>query len=100
MSSHVVPERTYYLVFAALIVLTIATVGVDLWANLGPAHTAVCLGIAVIKATLVILIFMHVLYSSRLTWIFAAAGLFWLAILIVYTLQDYLTRNSLPAPGP
>jgi cytochrome c oxidase subunit 4 len=94
MSSHVVPIRTYYAVFAALIVLTIVTVGLDMFVNLGTVHTAATLVIAVVKAALVILIFMHMLYSSRLTWIFAAAGLFWLAILIVYTLQDYLTRGD------
>jgi cytochrome c oxidase subunit 4 len=100
MSSHILPVRTYYQVFAALIVLTVATVGIDLWGNLGPIHTFACLTIAVIKAALVILIFMHVYYSSRLTWIFAASGLFWLAILLVYTLQDYLTRSAVTVTAP
>jgi len=99
VSSHILPVRTYFLVFAALIVLTVATVGIDLWGNLGPLHTGATLVIASIKAALVILIFMHVLYSSRLTWVFAAAGLLFLAILIAYTLQDYLTRGELHVPG-
>jgi len=99
MSSHVLPVRTYYTVFAALIVLTVTTVGLDLWVSLGPLHTVAALIIATIKAALVILIFMHVAYSSRLTWVFASAGLFWLAILIAYTLQDYLTRGDVPVPG-
>jgi cytochrome c oxidase subunit 4 len=92
MSSHILPVRVYYAIFAALVVLTVATVGLDMFVNLGALHTTATLVIACLKAAMVILIFMHMLYSSRLTWIFASAGLFWLAILIVYTLQDYLTR--------
>jgi cytochrome c oxidase subunit 4 len=100
VSTHVVPVRTYYLVFAALIILTVTTVGLDLWVHLGPLHTAASLLIAVIKSILVILFFMHVLYSSRLTWVFACAGVFFLAILIGYTLQDYMTRVNWPvSPG-
>jgi len=99
VTSHVVPVRTYVVVFAALIGLTVATVGLDLWADLKSLHTVAVLVIASVKAALVILIFMHVFYSSRLTWVFAAAGLFWLAILIGYTMQDYLTRGELNVPG-
>jgi cytochrome c oxidase subunit 4 len=100
MSRHVLPTRTYYVVFAALIVLTITTVGLDLWVDLGPLHTVASLIIAVIKAALVILVFMHVWYSSRLTWIFAASGLFWLALMLGYTLQDYMTRQQFPPLVP
>jgi cytochrome c oxidase subunit 4 len=98
MSEHIVPTRVYYLVFLALMVGTAATV----WAaylDLGFANTAVAMGIAVTKATLVILYFMHVKYSSRLTWVVVASGFIWLGILFVLGLSDYLSRGWIPQPG-
>ncbi len=86
-----VPARTYWNVFAALIVITILTVSVS-FLPLGRWHLAVGLAFGVAKALLVILIFMHVLYSTRLTWLVAAAGFFWLGILLVLTASDYITR--------
>ena len=62
------------------------------FADLGPFNTIVALTIAMTKAILVVLFFMHVRYSSRLTWIVVGGGVFWLAIMIFLTLTDYLTR--------
>jgi len=62
----------------------------------GPLNAIVALTIAVFKATLVVLFFMHVRYSSRLTWVFIAAGLIWLIILFAFTLSDFLTRQWVP----
>ena len=62
----------------------------------GPLNAIVALTIAVFKATLVVLFFMHVRYRSRLTWVFIAAGLIWLIILIAFTLSDFLTRQWVP----
>jgi cytochrome c oxidase subunit 4 len=98
MAEHIVPPRTYGVVFIALIVLTLTTVGLD-FADLGPLHTTAGLVIAAIKAGLVILFFMHVLYSPKLTWVVALSGLLWLTILITYTVTDYLSRPVLPVPG-
>jgi len=98
MSEHIVPTRVYYLVFLALMVGTAATVWVA-YLDLGFANTAVAMGIAVTKATLVILYFMHVKYSSRLTWVVVASGFIWLGILFVLGLTDYLSRGWLPQPG-
>jgi cytochrome c oxidase subunit 4 len=95
---HIIAPRTYYLVFAALIVLTGLTVGVS-FLELGAWHTTVGLLIASTKALLVILFFMHVLYSTRLTWVVALSGLVWLAILIGLTLNDYLSREWLATSG-
>jgi cytochrome c oxidase subunit IV len=92
--SHGPQPATYYLVFAALIVLTVLTVGLS-FLELGVWHLAVGIAIGVIKALLVVLFFMHVLYSSRLTWIMIIAGLFWTAILIGGVVSDYLTRSWL-----
>ena len=82
---------SYYVVFAALVVLTLATVGLS-FCELGNWHTVIGLTIATVKAALVALFFMHLLRSQRLTWLALGAGLFWLAILMSLTLADYLTR--------
>ena len=94
MSQHVVPPRVYFGVFTALIVLTATTTAVS-FVDLGPWNTVVALAIAFLKATLVVLFFMHVKYSPRLTQVVIAGGLFWLAILIALTLSDFLSRGWL-----
>ena len=95
MSEHVVSRRIYFAIFGALMVLT----GVTVWVanlNLGRWNAIVALSIAVFKATLVVLYFMHVRYSSKLTWVFVCAGVIWLFILFAFTLSDYLTREWVP----
>jgi cytochrome c oxidase subunit 4 len=92
MSDHVVPTRTYYAVFVTLMVCTAITVAVA-FVDLGTLNTIVAMTIAVLKATLVVLFFMHVKYGTRLTWVVIAASLFWLGILLALTLGDYLTRS-------
>jgi cytochrome c oxidase subunit 4 len=92
MSDHIVSTRLYYLVFATLMALT----GVTVWIafiDLRVFNTVVALGIAVTKATLVVLFFMHVKYGTRLTWVVAASGFVWMAILFALTLSDYLSRG-------
>jgi cytochrome c oxidase subunit 4 len=91
MSNHIVPVRIYYLVFLTLIVCTAITVAVS-FVDLGRFNVVAALGIAILKATLVVLFFMHVKYSGKLTWVVVAGSLFWLGILIVMTAGDYLTR--------
>jgi cytochrome c oxidase subunit IV len=91
MANHVVPLRTYYLVFLTLIVCTAITVAVS-FVDLGRFNVVAALGIAILKASLVVLFFMHVKYSGKLTWVVVAGSLFWLGILIVMTAGDYLTR--------
>jgi cytochrome c oxidase subunit 4 len=81
-------------VCAALLALTLLTVGVA-HIDLGPLNHAFALSIATCKAVLVMLFFMHLRYSSPLTWIFASAGVIWLAHLVIFTLMDYLTRGWL-----
>ena len=91
MTGHVVPIRTYLIVFAALMVGTYLTVQAA-FIDLGPFNAAVALAIAVVKAVTVVLFFMHVKYSTRLTWAVVAGGVFWLGILLALTLSDYATR--------
>ncbi|MCU1338275.1 MAG: caa(3)-type oxidase, subunit [Bryobacterales bacterium] len=95
MTRHIVPVRTYVSVYAVLIALTATTVAVSR-IDLGEFNFIVAMTIAVIKAVLVIMFFMHVREASALTKLFAGAGFFWMAILIVFTLSDYLSRGWLP----
>ena len=90
--------RLYVTVFAALVVLTIATVAVS-YVDLGPTSTVVALTIAFGKAVLVLLFFMHLKDSPSLVWLVAGAGFFWLGILIVLLMSDITTRGWLPLPG-
>jgi cytochrome c oxidase subunit 4 len=91
---HIAPARLYYTIFAALIVGTVLTV-VAARFDLGPLNNVVMLTIACTKATLVILYFMHVRWGTRLTWVVAASGFFWLLILFTFTMTDYVTRGWL-----
>ena len=93
MSEVIVSTRTYLAILAALMVLTAATTAVA-FANLGVFNPVVAMSIAVFKATIVVLYFMHMKYSSRLSMIIGAAGLCWLGILLVLTLSDYAARGA------
>jgi cytochrome c oxidase subunit 4 len=87
--------KTYFTIFAALMVLT----GLTVWASflhLGIWNTPVALGIAVAKAALVALFFMHLRYSPKLTSLVIASSLLWLVILFVITMSDYVSRSWLP----
>ena len=91
MEHVVVPRSTYFAVYAALVVLTVLTTTVALF-DLGLANPIVALSIAVLKATLVVLFFMHLKYGTRLTWVVAGASVFWLGILLLLILSDYAAR--------
>lgn len=99
MTQHIVSRKIYVAVFAALVVLTLVTTGAA-FIDLGILNPVVALSIAVGKASLVVLYFMHVRYSPRLTWVFIGMGILWLTILIAFTLSDVLTRGWLPLPLP
>ena len=92
MAAHVVPKKIYYTIFSALMVLTLVTVWVSSF-DLGSLNTVVALAIAGVKATLVVLFFMHVKYGTRLTKLAIVAALYWFGILLALTLSDYLTRS-------
>jgi len=103
MTHPTVPLRLYVGIFAALILLTGLTVVIAFFdlggGRLHALNAIAAITIAVTKALLVVLYFMHVRYSSRLTWIFVGAGVFWFVIMIVLTLADYLSRGWFPTPG-
>jgi cytochrome c oxidase subunit 4 len=97
MSETIISPKTYLLVWVALLILLAVTVAAA-YIHLGWLNPVVALGIAVTKAVIIILFFMHVRYSSKVVWVFVGAGFFWLGILFVLALSDYLTRSYLPAP--
>ena len=98
MAGHISPKSTYYAVFAALMIGTAITVAVA-FVNLGSFNFPVAIGIAITKATLVILFFMHAKYSSQLTKLFVGTAFFFLAILLGLSLTDYLSRGFKTYPG-
>jgi cytochrome c oxidase subunit IV len=100
MSDKIVSTTTYIVVLVILLVLTALTVAVS-FAPLPPiGHVIAGLSIAALKASLVVLVFMHALHSPRLTWCVIVACIVWLLILFSLTYSDYLTRGDLPQmPG-
>jgi cytochrome c oxidase subunit 4 len=97
MAGHISPKSTYYAIFGTLMVLTVITVAVA-FINLGILNFTVAISIAIFKATLVVLFFMHVKYSSRLTKLIIGGGLFFLGVLFALTLTDYLSRGWQTGP--
>ena len=95
MSEHIVPTRIYYTIFGLLMLCTYLTVQLA-FLDLGPLNAIGALGIAIFKAVLVVLFFMHVKYSTRLTWAVVIGSVFWFGLLIALTLADYLTRPWQP----
>ncbi len=96
-SQHIVPLKVYFAVFAALMVLTATTVCVA-YVNLDWLNLPVALAIAITKATLVILFFMHVKYSGHMVKVYVVAGVLFLIIMIGITLSDYMTRGWISVP--
>ncbi len=90
-AEHILPKRTYYIIFGILMLCTYLTVQIAFF-DLGPLNTVAAIGIAIFKAVLVVLFFMHVRYSARLTWAVVLGSVFWLGIMLVLTMSDYLTR--------
>ena len=100
MHGRTISVRTYVLVCVILVALTVLTLAVSFFHLPGAWHVVVGLLIAALKASLVVLFFMHVLVSPRLTWIVVIVSGFWLGVLLVLTLTDYMTRGSVPyMPG-
>ncbi len=91
MSEHVVSVRVYFGIFFVLMALTALTVSAAM-IDLGRLNIVVAMTIAVIKATLVLLYFMHLRYSPRLTWLVVGVAFAWLTVLIGLTMVDPLTR--------
>ena len=96
--SHIAPKSMYYTIFGILMVMTGLTVFAA-FHHLGVFNFPVAIGIAITKATLVVLFFMHAKYSSRLTKLFVGMSFFFLIILLSLTLTDYMSRGLKTYPG-
>ena len=99
MSTHIVQPRVYVMIFLALMLGTALTVMAASYDFPGPLNVVVALTIAVVKATLVVLFFMHVRYSGKLIWLVIFAAVFWLGIMFALTISDYWTRTWMAPLG-
>ena len=95
---HIASKGLYYTIFLALMVLTALTVGVT-YVDLGQANLLVAMGIAVLKATLVVLYFMHVRWSPKLVQVTFVTSFLFFGILVAFTLGDYFSRGQLGVVG-
>ncbi len=98
MAEHIVSPKIYIVIFASLMLGT----GITVWAafqNFGKFNIVIALVIATIKATLVVLYFMHARYSPKRTQLVIVCSVFWLAIMLALTLSDYDTRSHETQPG-
>jgi cytochrome c oxidase subunit IV len=92
MQKHIIPRKTYFIVYLVLLVLLAATVGVA-YIEIGSFNLVLALTIAFGKAALVVLFFMHVYYSTSLTKVFVVTAILFLILLGGLTMADYLTRT-------
>ena len=92
MSEHIVPPKVYIGIFLSLMVLTAVTVAAA-FVSLGPFNIVIALAIATLKATLVLLYFMHARYSPKRTQLVIISAVFWLAIMLALTMSDYASRH-------
>src|SRR5207245_4399600 len=98
MAEHIVTKKQYSYVFGILLVLTLVTTYAGM-KDLGPLNVVVALVIAVIKASLVVLFFMHIYWSTKLNKIVVVSGIAWLGLLLWLTVTDFMSRGWLPFPG-
>jgi cytochrome c oxidase subunit 4 len=92
---HIVSPKIYFVIFAVLMICTILTViaaEIDLNQYFRGLNIIVALTIAVLKASLVVLFFMHAKYSPKRTQMVIIASVFWLAVMLFMTMSDYVTR--------
>ena len=98
MTEHIVSKKTYALIFAVLLLLTAVTTATG-YVDLGRMNVVVALAIAAIKGVLVVLFFMHLAYSRRLTQLTIVAAFLWLTLLIALTLADVWSRGWIAGTG-
>ena len=94
MSDHIISSKIYYVIWLTLMVLTVVTAAVA-FVDLGQFNTVVALVIATLKATLVVLFFMHVKYTSeKMTKAVILSAIFWLMLLLILGMADFATRAT------
>jgi cytochrome c oxidase subunit 4 len=92
MNANASAARTYILTEVALLGLLALNIAVS-YLNVGPLNAIIAGAISAASATLIILNFMHIRHSKPLLWIFVVAGFFWLGIMFVLALSDFMTRQ-------
>lgn len=98
LSHHIRPVKEYFIIYVALMILMGLTIAASyIHFPIEAINVIIALIIAVIKAVLVVLFFMGVKYSTRLTWLWASIGFIWF-LLMFGTLSDYVTRNWIQLP--
>jgi cytochrome c oxidase subunit 4 len=85
-------KNNYLKAFGALLALLVVTIGAG-FIDLGALNLLFAMTIAVIKALIIVLFFMHLRDSERITWLFAFTGLAWLMIMLVLGMSDYVSRG-------
>ena len=88
---HISPVRHYFYVYVLLVIF----LGVTVWAallDLGPLNIPIAMAIAIVKTILVVLFFIHLLYGTRLTKVWAVAGIFFLTFMFLLSMSDFRTR--------
>jgi cytochrome c oxidase subunit 4 len=95
--SHVASKGMYFTIFGALMVLTVATYAVT-FVDMGYFNLPIALAVAVTKALLVITFFMHVGHAPKLVKVTAGIGFFFLIIMVMFTMSDYLSRGHMGLP--
>ena len=98
MSGHVAPKSMYYTVFMALMVLTFITWAIT-YVDLGEFNLILALAVAITKAMLVIVYFMHLKWSPKLIKVTIGSSIFFLMIMFTMTLSDYLSRGGMGLPA-
>ncbi len=98
MAQPMVPKRTYFATYLALLALTLLTTLLA-FLNLGPGSMIIAIFIAAIQASLIASFFMQALYESALVRVITAGGVVWFLIMATLVLTDYITRGWLPFPG-
>lgn len=96
--THALSLQANLIVFAVLLVLLFLTIFIA-YIDLGPFSIPVAMAIALTKAVLILMYFMHVKFSSKLVWIFSTGAFFWLGILLLLGMGDYLSRPVLEVLG-
>jgi cytochrome c oxidase subunit 4 len=92
MNANAPTARTYISNGIALLACLAVTIAAA-YVNLGPLNTAAAMAISLAKGVLILLFFMHIRYSRPLLWVFVGAGFFWLGIMLVLAMSDYMTRG-------
>ena len=90
---HITPMKYYWAVLGALLFLTVLTVGVSELGLPMPYSIIIALAVATVKATLVVSVFMHLIWDKKLNTVVFLVGVVWMLIFFSLTMVDMLSRD-------